>query len=899
MTGPDPTGDGPLHPLERVIAACERYEADWAAGPRPRIEDLLGECPEPERAEMFLELLALEVEKRAKGGEQPAALDYYERFPGFAREIDLVFADGAVPETFNVAGADDPEKTGPYTHIGLGRAGGRFRVVRRHAQGNLGEVFVARDVELHREVALKEIQTYHADRPESRAQFVLEAEITGRLEHPGVVPVYGMGYHDDGRPFYAMRLIRGETLQAAIARFHADEGPGREPGERVRALRGLLGRFVDVCNAVAYAHGRGILHRDLKPANILLGPYGESLVVDWGLAKPVERPEGMKRPPEGSLRPDSDPEPARTLEGQLKGTPAYMSPEQAEGPPEQLRPSSDVYSLGAILYCLLTGRAPFDGLRRSVLEMVIAGNFPRPRAVNPGVPAALEAVCLKAMALRPADRYATAVALVDDVERWLDDVPVSVYREPVSARAARWARRHKPLVVGGAALLVSAVVGLALYGFAIRKEKARVEAARADAEENLGIARGVLNRMVTQFAGAELAFLPKSDRVRLGMAKEVLDYYRQLLQRRPHDPGARFDAARAYHEAANIQRMTGQVGLPLEIYKTAVDLLEGLVHERPAERSYRYHLAETLLDLGEYFRMTGQPRDAEDRLKTARDLAERLVVEDSGHRDYQRSKAKVLINLAASRLETGKYLDARDTSDQAVALLTALASGAREATVDRLLLVMALTNQGDARRRTSDPGGSDQSLALAVRHATALRTNYDNPVTRFQLASAYVEVGRLLEESTERRSESVNAFTEAYRLLTPLHSSYTQITFYTRKLVATLNGLGGCHLAMGHLDQAEKACRNARELIEKHLAGPRALAEDQSEYGRALGNLGRIARARGKPAEARELLKQAAARFDLARKANPDNPDYRLLAERCHAELSQLTEDPDESPPRP
>jgi serine/threonine-protein kinase len=362
--------------------------------------------------------------------------------------------------------------------------------VRRHAQGNLGEVFVARDVELHREVALKEIQSYHADRPESRAQFVLEAEITGRLEHPGVVPVYGMGYHDDGRPFYAMRFVRGgETLKAAIDRFHADEGPGRDPGARVRALRGLLGRFVDVCNAVAYAHGRGILHRDLKPANILLGPYGESLVVDWGLAKPVGRPEGIARPPEGSLLPDSDPEPARTLEGQLKGTPAYMSPEQAEGPPRQLGPSSDVYSLGAILYCLLTGRSPFEGEKWSVLERVIAGRFPRPRTVSPRVPAALEAVCLRAMALRPADRYATALALVDDVERWLADEPVSAYSEPASARAARWARRHKPLVVGGAAVLVSAVVGLALYGFAIRKEKERVEAARADAEENLGIAK--------------------------------------------------------------------------------------------------------------------------------------------------------------------------------------------------------------------------------------------------------------------------------------------------------------------------------------------------------------------------------------------------------------------------
>src|SRR5262249_25084566 len=140
------------------------------------------------------------------------------------------------------------------------------------------------DAELNREVALKEIQDRHADDPLSRARFVLEAEITGGLEHPGIVPVYGLGHHQDGRPYYAMRFVKGDSLKEAIARFH-EPAPGRDPGERALALRKLLRRFLDVCNAVEYAHSRGVLHRDLKPGNILLGPYGETLVVDWGLAK--------------------------------------------------------------------------------------------------------------------------------------------------------------------------------------------------------------------------------------------------------------------------------------------------------------------------------------------------------------------------------------------------------------------------------------------------------------------------------------------------------------------------------------------------------------------------------------------------------------------------------------
>jgi serine/threonine-protein kinase len=186
----------------------------------------------------------------------------------------------------------------------LGRptsTGLRFRVVRPHARGGLGVVSVAHDEELHREVALKEIQGEHADNPESRARFVLEAEITGGLEHPGIVPVYGLGHEPTGRPFYAMRFIRGNSLHEAIERFHAAERPGRDPGERALALRELLGRFVDVCNAIAYAHSRGVLHRDLKPGNIMLGEYGETLVVDWGLAKPLSTEQQRSSAPPRAL----------------------------------------------------------------------------------------------------------------------------------------------------------------------------------------------------------------------------------------------------------------------------------------------------------------------------------------------------------------------------------------------------------------------------------------------------------------------------------------------------------------------------------------------------------------------------------------------------------------------
>ncbi len=372
---------------------------------------------------------------------------------------DLHASLAHVPVTRPPAEPDDPYATRSYSVGALTSAGLRFRILRPHAKGGLGIVFVAQDEELRREVALKEIQNQHADRGDSRARFLLEAEITGGLEHPGIVPVYGLGTYDDGRPYYAMRFIRGDSLKEAIGRFHQAEVPGRDPGERALALRQLLGRFVDVCDAIAYAHSRGVLHRDLKPGNIMLGPYGETLVVDWGLAKAVGRVAAEGGGGEGPLQPASASGTAATQVGSALGTPQYMSPEQAAGRLDQLGPASDVYSLGATLYCLLSGKAPVEGREvGEVLRKVQRGEFPPPRQVKGEVPAALEAVCLKAMALRPEDRYGSARALAADVERWLADEPVSAWREPLRLRMGRWARRHQTGVAACAAGLLVAVL---------------------------------------------------------------------------------------------------------------------------------------------------------------------------------------------------------------------------------------------------------------------------------------------------------------------------------------------------------------------------------------------------------------------------------------------------------
>jgi serine/threonine protein kinase len=370
----------------------------------------------------------------------------------------------------------------------------RYRRLRPHAKGGLGEVYVALDEELRREVALKEIQARYADDPDARTRFVREAEVTGNLEHPGVVPVYGLGQYADGRPLYAMRFIRGESMQDAVARFHqADARPGRDRGERSLALRDLLGRFVAVCQAVGYAHARGVVHRDLKPANVMLGEFGETLVVDWGLARAFDQPDGERTTAERPLAFSGDGS-APTQLGQVVGTPAFMPPEQANGQLDRLGPASDVFSLGATLYCLLTGQPPYAGA--DVLVQAAMAEAAPARRRNPAVPPALEAVCARAMAARPQDRYPTALALAADVERWLADEPVGAYREPALARATRWARKHRTLVGTAASGLLVALAALAVGLAVVGGLNQRLEAANAKLEKSNAKLVGLLTEVV-------------------------------------------------------------------------------------------------------------------------------------------------------------------------------------------------------------------------------------------------------------------------------------------------------------------------------------------------------------------------------------------------------------------
>ena len=393
---------------------------------------------------------------------------------------------------------------------GFSISSARFRPLRPLAEGGLGRLSVARDLELNREVALKEIKERHADDERSRDKFVLEAEVTGGLDHPGIVPVYSLGRHADGRPYYAMRLIRGETLDAVIRRiFETYKGrPDRAAARHSLGLRKLLGHIIDACYAVEYAHTRGVLHRDIKPENIMIGKFGETLVVDWGLAKPRSWGSGSENrtTPQGSepaaaagswmveepsseplIAPSSSGGGSHETPGAALGTPAYMPPEQAIGRLDRLGPWSDVFSLGASLYHALTGRAPYIGSDLGeILRAAARAEFPDPRTIVPALPRDLGSICLKAMSKRPEDRYATPRALAEDLEHWQADEPIAAHRDSPVGQLARWGRHHRSWVAAGvlAALVVGVVATVA--AFANGRAAASAREARLEALQSAG-----------------------------------------------------------------------------------------------------------------------------------------------------------------------------------------------------------------------------------------------------------------------------------------------------------------------------------------------------------------------------------------------------------------------------
>ncbi|PHS03682.1 MAG: hypothetical protein COA78_17465 [Blastopirellula sp.] len=343
----------------------------------------------------------------------------------------------------------------------------RYKLVRKLGQGGLGTVWLAHDENMQRYVALKEVTNANQASDATLERFRREAEITGRLEHPGIVPVYQLGHDkESGSSFYSMRFLGKQTLQDAISEYHERRDDGDDDP---MLLRNLLTAFVSMCQALGHAHSRSVIHRDLKPENVAIDSFGQVIVIDWGLAKVLD--EYGLGDTQGDTSIGDIKSGGSTMAGQVLGTPLYMAPEQATGRIDEIDHRTDIYGLGATLFAILTGLAPHelsqskstDNGARGLISAIASGKTPLPREANSQVDPALEAICLKSMAKKRYARYQSASELAEDVQRWMAGEPVSAFQERPLQKMKRWMTHNQRLsqLIGGL-LIVVLVTGVTL-----------------------------------------------------------------------------------------------------------------------------------------------------------------------------------------------------------------------------------------------------------------------------------------------------------------------------------------------------------------------------------------------------------------------------------------------------
>lgn len=777
----------------------------------------------------------------------------------------------------------------------------RYSLTKLHGEGGIGRVWQAHDQRLNRQVALKEIRPDREASVSATKRFAKEAQITSQLEHPNIVPVYELsGDPSSARSFYTMRFVRGDTFRSAIDAYHRHR---REGKETALELRELLSSFIAICNALGYAHSRGILHRDLKPSNVMVGSFGEVVVLDWGLAKMIGQPDDDDEPllGGGPISITDDVAIDATMQGAVLGTLPYMAPEQAAGRIDKIDARTDIYGLGAILFAILTGTHPHRGTStHEVRSQILNEPTPRVRADDAKIHPILDAICAKAMAKERSKRYDKARDLAEDIRRWLADEPVDCYREPMPMRAGRWLRRHRTWAraIAGALLIVTAVsvasvmvVDRARQAESLAKKRAEdslqaEREAKAEATRRFNEARDAVDTMMTEVSEV-LVYFPGMQSLREQLLTHAVDRYQQFAADKSDDPKLQAEAARAMIRLGDVFRGLSKYELARSTYEDAAERMRSLLDRDPNSVDARIQLAFANAHLGMLDADLGDYEHAKEFYDASLNLYDQQL-QFQGDPLLEHERTGVAVNRAM-------LLSREGNTAEALAELQKAAKSFEQLAVDRddpsFVAGLAMTKTNVAKVLI---GGGRNSEAIseaneAISLYSTLAANFpDHPpyleslaATRLNLAAAYRTSGRDREELSMYEAALAD-----YDLLI---DSRPDVPTYRERQAGTEREIATYLHTLGDNRSAYEEIQRAIETTEVLLKTQAQLPQYHEQWALGQATLGRILSDLDQDEEAAIRLDAAIARYDLLIEGDPAySASYQAQRAACRIALGTL-----------
>jgi serine/threonine-protein kinase len=834
---------------------CAEQRNCWHRGEPIRAETYLAQHPLlADQADHVVELIYNEVLLREEMGESPELEDYLQRFPRLTLQLRRLFEVHGVLESGHLLDSHSTmiaqrglPPTVPVTLPQLPAVAG-YELLNELGRGGMGVVYKARHVSLNRVVALKMILTGPHAGTEELARFRAEAEAQARVQHPNIVQIYEIG-DAAGCPYFAVEFMDGGSLAQQLA------GNPQPPRQAARLLETLAG-------AVHNAHQHGLVHRDLKPANVLLTADSVAKVTDFGLAKRLPGPGSQP----GYVGP--------TRSGAILGTPSYMAPEQAAGKIEAITPATDIYALGAILYELLTGRPPFLGaLPLETLLHVQTQEPVPPRRLQPHVPRDLETICLKCLHKEPSQRYATAQALADDLQRFRADRPIQARPTSAAERLWRWCRR-RPAVASLAAALVLALAGsfaaVTSLWLSADANRRNAEANHAQAEQHLADARRENARAEANLEQARQAvedcftvahknpLLQKEGMqpVRMLLLAAALRYSQEFIKQRQDDPRMQEELARAYGRVAYITDQIGSKKEALAAYQRGRAILQKLAVDQPNGAQLPEPLAEALAgscnNIAVLQRMLGDPGAALESFQQACAVLEPFR-NRPGSTKLHEALAGTYVNLGVLKDQAGEPTAALHCYEQARDLLGKLVQDQPTAPQLQRLLAGTWINIGVLQQRRGERAAALHSHAQA--HDLAAKLVHDHPdviLFRNDLAQSQHNIGVVTAEPTA----ALQALERARDLRAELVRSNPAVTQFRSDLAETYHSLAHNLSKLARPQEALAAYQQAITLQRVAVEKVPEMTQYRQRLSGHYHNLAELLRRLGCPGEAADASRE-------------------------------------------